>query len=194
MLILLYLDVTVAKDGQEALDMVRESMDAQNRFDLIFMDIQMPNLDGLQSTRQIRALGFAAPIVALTAFADESNARECIDSGMDYFLPKPIKRPALKQVLKRYCPTIPEEKEDKEPPSPEQKKGKEKENGEVLSPQAGRKEGGKEAEAEEQEMPQSNHVANSDSGTTQASETSETAQTTQPTSPEPISEKPTPLA
>ena len=78
------------------------------------MDIQLPNLDGLQSTRQIRSLGFSAPIVALTAFADESNARECIDSGMDYFLPKPIKRPALKQVLKRYCPTIPEDPEERD--------------------------------------------------------------------------------
>ena len=104
-------DVTVAKDGQEALDLVKESMASQNLFNLVFMDIQMPNLDGLQSTRRIRDLGFSAPIVALTAFADESNARECIDSGMDYFLPKPIKRPALKQVLKRYCTTIPEEKE-----------------------------------------------------------------------------------
>ncbi|KAL9621412.1 MAG: hypothetical protein Q9160_004172 [Pyrenula sp. 1 TL-2023] len=103
-------DVTIAKDGQVALDMVRESMvEGNQRFSLVFMDIQMPNLDGIQSTKQIRDLGFSAPIVALTAFAEESNVKECMDSGMDYFLSKPIRRPALKQVLKKYCATIPEE-------------------------------------------------------------------------------------
>ncbi|KAF2681081.1 hypothetical protein K458DRAFT_310480 [Lentithecium fluviatile CBS 122367] len=102
-------DVTVAKDGQEALDKVKESMERQTPYNLIFMDVQMPNLDGLQSTRLIRQSGFSAPIVALTAYAEESNVKECYDSGMDFFLSKPIRRPALKHVLKRYCPPIPEE-------------------------------------------------------------------------------------
>ena len=74
----------------------------------------MPNLDGIQSTRLIRGMGYSAPIVALTAFAEESNVKECMDSGMDFFLPKPIRRPALKQVLKRYCATIPEAAEETE--------------------------------------------------------------------------------
>lgn len=74
----------------------------------------MPNLDGIQSTRLIREMGYSAPIVALTAFAEESNVKECMDSGMDFFLPKPIRRPALKQVLKRYCATIPEAAEEAE--------------------------------------------------------------------------------
>lgn len=118
-------DVTVAKDGQEAYDIVKASMDNGNMYNLIFMDIQvsisillrlivlltlskMPNLDGLQSTRMIRSMGYAAPIVALTAFAEESNVKECMDSGMDMFLSKPIRRPALKQVLQKFAP-IPEE-------------------------------------------------------------------------------------
>ncbi|KAI9705971.1 MAG: Histidine kinase [Candelina mexicana] len=120
-------DVTVAKDGQEAFDMVKESMEKDRLFNLIFMDIQvntsskvkdcqadqrkMPNVDGLQSTRLIRQMGYSAPIVALTAFAEESNVKECMDSGMNYFLSKPIRRPALKQVLKTYCATIPEAEE-----------------------------------------------------------------------------------
>ncbi|KAL3422483.1 osomolarity two-component sensor histidine kinase sln1 [Phlyctema vagabunda] len=103
-------DVVVAKDGQEAYDMVKQSMDNGQFFNLIFMDIQMPNLDGLQSTRLIRQMGYSAPIVALTAFAEESNVKECYDSGMDMFLSKPIRRPALKQVLKKFA-TIPEESE-----------------------------------------------------------------------------------
>jgi osomolarity two-component system sensor histidine kinase SLN1 len=109
--------VTVAKDGQEALDKVMESMERQAPYNLIFMDVQMPNLDGLQSTRLIRQSGFSAPIVALTAYAEESNVKECLDSGMDFFLSKPIRRPALKHVLKTYCPTIPEEESDTTPPN-----------------------------------------------------------------------------
>ncbi|USP79128.1 uncharacterized protein yc1106_06402 [Curvularia clavata] len=110
-------DVTVAKDGQEALDKVKESMEHQAPYNLIFMDVQMPNLDGLQSTRLIRQSGFSAPIVALTAYAEESNVKECLDSGMDFFLSKPIRRPALKHVLKTYCQTIPEEAETTPPNS-----------------------------------------------------------------------------
>lgn len=103
-------DVVVAKDGQEAYDKVKEEMANGQYFDVIFMDIQMPNLDGLQSTRLIRQMGYSAPIVALTAFSEESNVKECLASGMDMFLSKPIRRPALKQVLKRFA-TIPEENE-----------------------------------------------------------------------------------
>jgi osomolarity two-component system sensor histidine kinase SLN1 len=103
-------DVTIAKDGQEAYDQVKAAMDNNQRFDLIFMDIQMPNLDGLQSTRLIRQMGYKSPIVALTAFSEESNVKECMESGMDEFLSKPIRRPALKQVLRKFA-TIPEEPE-----------------------------------------------------------------------------------
>ncbi|KAH6968629.1 putative histidine kinase HHK5p [Fusarium avenaceum] len=104
-------DVTIAKDGQEAYDMVKATMEKNQAFDVIFMDVQMPNLDGLQSTRLIRGMGYTSPIVALTAFSEESNVKECIDSGMDEFLAKPIRRPALKQVLKKFA-TIPEEPEN----------------------------------------------------------------------------------
>lgn len=104
-------DVTIAKDGQEAYDLVKATMERNEAFDVIFMDVQMPNLDGLQSTRLIREMGYTSPIVALTAFSEESNVKECIDSGMDEFLAKPIRRPALKQVLKKFA-TIPEEPEN----------------------------------------------------------------------------------
>ncbi|KAJ5974932.1 two-component system protein B [Penicillium waksmanii] len=103
-------DITMVKDGQEAFDIVKLSMEKGLVFDLIFMDIQMPNLDGLQSTRLIREMGYSAPIVALSAFAEESNIKECMESGMDMFISKPIRRPALKQVLNKFA-TIPEELE-----------------------------------------------------------------------------------
>ncbi|KAL1612658.1 Histidine kinase osmosensor [Paraconiothyrium brasiliense] len=126
-------DVTVAKDGQEALDKVKESMERQTPYNLIFMDVQMPNLDGLQSTRLIRQSGFDAPIVALTAYAEEQNVKECLDSGMNFFLSKPIRRPALKHVLKTYCPPIPEE-EDGETTPPPTDGSRRKENGGATTP------------------------------------------------------------
>ena len=108
-------DVTVAKDGQEALDLVKESLGTvttagprRSPFDIIFMDVQMPNLDGLQSTRLIRQCGFSAPIVALTAFADESNVKNCLDSGMNCFLSKPIRRPGVEEGAKGVLPVDPE--------------------------------------------------------------------------------------
>ena len=107
-------DVTVARDGQEALDLVKESMRggaAAQPFNLVLMDVQMPTMDGLQSTRLIRESGYRAPIVALTAFSEESNIRDCLESGMDFFLSKPIRRPQLKKVLKDYCAPIAEEEE-----------------------------------------------------------------------------------
>ncbi|XWX00384.1 hypothetical protein V2A60_008404 [Cordyceps javanica] len=103
------LDVTIAKDGREAYELVKMNMEQNRKFDLIFMDVQMPNLDGIQSTRLIRQMGYAAPIVALTAFSEESNRKECMESGMDEFLAKPIRRSALKSVLTRFA-TIYEEK------------------------------------------------------------------------------------
>ncbi|GAW25688.1 putative hsp90-like protein [Rosellinia necatrix] len=110
-------NVTIAKDGQEAYDLVKANMENNAHFDLIFMDIQMPNVDGLQSTRLIRQMGYSAPIVALTAFSDESNVKNCIESGMNEFLSKPIRRPALKRVLKKFA-TIPEEPETTIKPPP----------------------------------------------------------------------------
>ncbi|KAM3553056.1 hypothetical protein MY1884_006883 [Beauveria asiatica] len=108
-------DVTVAKDGQEAYELVKETMATppphtppQKQFDVIFMDVQMPNVNGLESTRLIRKIGCVAPIVALTAFSEESNVQECMASGMNEFLSKPIRRPALKKVLSKIS-TIEEE-------------------------------------------------------------------------------------
>lgn len=101
-------DVTIVKDGQEAYDTVKSSMEKGDMFDLIFMDIQMPILDGIESTRLIRQIGYSAPIVALSAFAEESNIKDCMDCGMDMFMSKPIRRPALKQVLSKFSTIIEE--------------------------------------------------------------------------------------
>ncbi|KAF8430219.1 histidine kinase-group VI protein [Tirmania nivea] len=108
------IDITFAKDGREAVDCVKEALEQRRNFNLVLMDIQMPNVDGLEATQIIRKLGYTAPIVALTAFAEDSNVKECREAGMNSFLAKPIKRTELRKVLVEYCRHLPMEEVDKE--------------------------------------------------------------------------------
>ncbi|MDO9553516.1 PAS domain-containing protein [Rhodonellum sp.] len=78
----------------------------QNQVDLIFMDVQMPVLDGLSATREIREFehekGYHTPIIALTAGALKEEQTKCFDAGVDDFLSKPIEPEALVLVLEKY--------------------------------------------------------------------------------------------
>ena len=78
----------VAEDGQSALDKVRAGS-----YDLVLMDVRMPRMDGLESTRRIRSLALARQphVVALTANAYEEDRQECLAAGMDDFLAKPYR-------------------------------------------------------------------------------------------------------
>jgi CheY-like chemotaxis protein len=99
--------VTVAANGREALDAVR-SQPGDAAFDLILMDVQMPDMDGLESTGAIRALererGGHIPIVAMTAHAMKGDRERCLAAGMDGYLPKPIRSEELRFTLERYTP------------------------------------------------------------------------------------------
>ncbi|KAH3666593.1 hypothetical protein WICMUC_005577 [Wickerhamomyces mucosus] len=102
-------NISMAANGEEAIDYIKQSLDhtltvEPVQYDIIFMDVQMPKIDGLQATKLIKELGFKKPIVALTAFADESNVKECVDAGMIGFLSKPIRRSQLKKILREFCP------------------------------------------------------------------------------------------
>jgi signal transduction histidine kinase/ActR/RegA family two-component response regulator len=102
------INVDVANDGLEALTALAHSESAQ--FDLILMDCQMPNLDGYEATRRIRA-GDAGemfrhiPITALTANTMKSEREKCLDSGMNEYLTKPINTDALKSMLVKVLST-----------------------------------------------------------------------------------------
>ncbi len=98
-------NVGVANDGLEAIDILEAS--DSTHYDLIFMDCQMPNLDGYETTRRIRAghTGEALrqiPIVALTANAMDSEKQKCFDAGMNDYLTKPIDIESLKNTLALY--------------------------------------------------------------------------------------------
>ncbi len=94
--------VQIAEDGELALPMA-----ASERYDVILMDVFMPKLDGLETTRRIRAAAGPnqhTPIFALTANAFAEDVRACLDSGMNGHLAKPISRPALAAVLQGLVP------------------------------------------------------------------------------------------
>ncbi|MCK4627598.1 MAG: response regulator, partial [Sedimentisphaerales bacterium] len=89
--------VDIAENGWEALKKVKAC-----NYDLVFMDVQMPIMDGLKATVAIRRTGFKdLPIIAMTANAFQSDKDQCLEAGMNEFLSKPIKREeVLKQIQK----------------------------------------------------------------------------------------------
>jgi PAS domain S-box-containing protein len=91
--------VTVAHNGREALE-----LSGKQTFDLILMDMLMPEMDGLETTRRIRERGEAVPIVAMTANATEADRQRCLDAGMNDFVSKPMVAASLRAALDRIEP------------------------------------------------------------------------------------------
>ncbi|EHH1263463.1 response regulator [Vibrio parahaemolyticus] len=102
MLELLGLKVSVASHGEEALQLCRE-----HAFDLIFMDCQMPVMDGFIATEQIRDMnewGAHVPIIALTANVVKEDQQRCFEAGMNEFVAKPVTKARLQQIFEQYLP------------------------------------------------------------------------------------------
>ena len=93
------LDVSFADNGEEAVKNVIERGDAGGSYDVIFMDVRMPVMDGLAAAREIRRLGVTAPIVALTAQAMSEAGQRRLPEGMDYYFAKPYDIGDLESVL-----------------------------------------------------------------------------------------------
>lgn len=91
--------ITVVEDGHEAVALVEKE-----RFDLVLMDLQMPELDGLSATQMIRAFGdriHQPAIVALSANVITEQRQRCLEGGMDGFIAKPIRIPELTRIIRR---------------------------------------------------------------------------------------------
>lgn len=86
-----------ASDGQEGLRKILEK-----KYDLVFMDMQMPVLDGWTATRKLRERGYQGAIIGLTASTAPEECKACLEAGANQFLTKPINVPQMVQVLKTW--------------------------------------------------------------------------------------------
>ncbi|MDR0273184.1 MAG: response regulator, partial [Clostridiales bacterium] len=95
--------IDCAANGEDALTLISEN---PNKYDIVFMDLQMPKMDGLEATRRIRALPARPrgrlPIVAMTANVFKSDIEKCIDAGMDDHLGKPLDIDKVLEKLRAY--------------------------------------------------------------------------------------------
>ncbi|MEQ8973974.1 MAG: PAS domain S-box protein [Coleofasciculus sp. C1-SOL-03] len=100
----------VANNGQEALAALR-----RQSYQVVFMDVQMPEMDGLEATRRIRANGASAYqpwIIAMTAHAMQGDREQCLQVGMNDYISKPIRPEALVQALNRYSQVLEQDGRD----------------------------------------------------------------------------------
>ncbi|MDH5184823.1 MAG: ATP-binding protein [Gammaproteobacteria bacterium] len=95
------LEPDIAHNGQQAVEFV-----LNNDYDLIFMDMQMPIMDGIEATSSLRKKGFSTPIVALTANAMKEDMDQFYGAGCDEFLTKPLKRDKLLATCAKYLTTV----------------------------------------------------------------------------------------
>jgi CheY-like chemotaxis protein len=91
------IQVTTASNGREAIERI-----SQSSFDIVLMDLQMPELDGYEATRILRSQGYKQPIIALTAHAMREERDRCLSSGFDEHLTKPVDRALLFKTLERF--------------------------------------------------------------------------------------------
>jgi|GEM_PF-1308425 len=95
--------IDCAENGREAVNLIKENPD---KYDIVFMDIQMPHMDGLEATRQIRELDIknikTLPIIAMTANVFREDIEECEKAGMNAHLGKPLDVAKVIQVLRQY--------------------------------------------------------------------------------------------
>jgi DNA-binding NtrC family response regulator len=96
-------NVNTASDGTTALDII-----SKKRFDLIFLDVRMPEISGTEVLRRIREMGVNTPVIMITAFGTVKNAVDCTQLGAVAYLQKPFTENKIKQVLEEVLHIKPE--------------------------------------------------------------------------------------
>ena len=91
-----------ASSGPEALAKV-----AASTYQVMLLDLQMPNMDGFEALRELRMRDYQGPVIAFTAHAMKGDRERCLDAGFDDYLSKPINKTTLKKVLGRFFPIAP---------------------------------------------------------------------------------------
>lgn len=104
--------IDTAVNGKEAVTAV-----TRNRYDLVFMDVQMPEMDGIEATRAIRATeGFQTSpvIIAMTAFATPEDRELCLDAGMNDFITKPVISEDMARMIRKWAPSRGNSKQERD--------------------------------------------------------------------------------
>lgn len=90
-------EILRAKDGRECLDIIKTS-----NVDMVLMDIQMPQMDGIEATQEIRKYDENLPIIAQTAYALKGDKEKCLQQGFSDYIAKPIKQDQLLNTISRF--------------------------------------------------------------------------------------------
>lgn len=111
-----YGEIEMAKGGVEAVELVTQAIEQGEKFDVIFLDIMMPDMDGIEALQEIRsiekqnniALAEGSKIVMVTALADKQNVLSAFSKGCEYYLVKPIQQAKVFELLDEmgFSPTI----------------------------------------------------------------------------------------
>ncbi|MDP4207510.1 MAG: response regulator [Bacteroidota bacterium] len=90
-------EIQIAENGLKTVECM-----VKDNFDIIFMDMMMPEMDGIEATRELRKLGYKCPIIAMTANASKEGKANAISYGMDGYITKPVKLDDIKKILTKY--------------------------------------------------------------------------------------------
>jgi len=95
-------DITVVNNGKALLEKIWPASEVPHVYDVILLDMQMPEMDGLSTVRALRAKGYTGPVIALTANALDSDRSMCLEAGCNEFLSKPVELQRMVQAVKKW--------------------------------------------------------------------------------------------